>query len=71
VARHLAAAHDALRAGVPLRGYFLWSFMDNFEWAFGYSKRFGIVRVDYPTQRRIPKASFDWYRQVIAANALD
>jgi beta-glucosidase len=69
--RHLTAAHDAIRAGVPLRGYFLWSFMDNFEWAFGYSKRFGIVRVDYPTQRRIPKASFDWYRRVIAANALD
>jgi beta-glucosidase len=69
--RHLTAAHDAIRAGVPLRGYFLWSFMDNFEWAFGYSKRFGIVRVDYPTQRRIPKASFDWYRRVIAANTLD
>jgi beta-glucosidase len=49
----------------------LWSFLDNFEWAFGYAKRFGIVRVDYPTQRRIPKASFDWYRRVAAANALD
>jgi beta-glucosidase len=69
--RHLAAAHAAVEAGVPLRGYFLWSFLDNFEWAFGYAKRFGIVRVDYPTQRRIPKASFDWYRRVAAANALD
>ncbi|MCL4520992.1 MAG: family 1 glycosylhydrolase, partial [Firmicutes bacterium] len=50
---------------VDLRGYYLWSFMDNFEWAFGYSKRFGIVYLDYETQRRIPKDSAYWYRNLI------
>ena len=55
--RHLAAAADAIEAGVPLAGYFVWSLLDNFEWAEGYSKRFGIVRVDYETQRRTVKAS--------------
>ena len=64
---HLAAAHDALRAGVDLRGYFVWSLLDNFEWAEGYAKRFGIVHVDYPTQRRTLKESAHWYRRVIAA----
>ena len=58
---HLHVAHDALSAGVDLRGYFIWSLLDNFEWAEGYSKRFGIVRVDYETQRRTPKASARWY----------
>jgi beta-glucosidase len=62
---HLKAAARALAAGVPLRGYFVWSFMDNFEWAYGYTKRFGIVYTDYETQRRIPKASTRWYRRVI------
>jgi beta-glucosidase len=65
---HLNAARQAIAAGVPLRGYFLWSLMDNFEWAFGYSKRFGIVYIDYGTQARIPKSSAAWYRRVIAAN---
>jgi len=68
---HFAAAHQAIEAGVPLRGYFVWSFMDNFEWAYGYDKRFGIVHVDYPTQQRTPKASAHWYQQVIAANAVE
>jgi beta-glucosidase len=68
---HLGAAHMAIEGGVPLQGYFVWSLLDNFEWAHGYSKRFGIVYVDYPTQRRIPKASAHWYRQVIAANAVE
>lgn len=63
--RHVAAMAAALRQGVDLRGYYLWSFLDNFEWAFGYSKRFGIVYVDYPTQRRIPKDSAYWYRDLI------
>ncbi|GIG71754.1 beta-glucosidase [Planosporangium flavigriseum] len=63
---HLTAAHEALRAGVDLRGYFVWSLLDNFEWAWGYSKRFGIVYVDYTTQRRILKDSARWYRDVIA-----
>ena len=67
---HLRAAAEAIRLGVPVRGYFLWSLMDNFEWATGYSKRFGIVYVDYATQQRIPKASAQWYKGVIAANGL-
>ncbi|HEX2316914.1 MAG TPA: GH1 family beta-glucosidase [Thermomonospora sp.] len=65
---HLAAARAALDAGVDLRGYFVWSLMDNFEWSYGYSRRFGIVRVDYATQRRVWKDSAHWYRDVIAAN---
>jgi beta-glucosidase len=67
---HLRAGHDAIAAGVPLRGYFAWSLMDNFEWAHGYGKRFGLVRVDYATQRRIPKASARWYATVIRDNGL-
>lgn len=63
---YLAAAAEAIREGVNLRGYYAWSFLDNFEWAEGYSKRFGIVYVDYPTQTRIPKLSAHWYRQLIA-----
>ncbi|MFI5835793.1 GH1 family beta-glucosidase [Micromonospora sp. NPDC051300] len=62
---HLQAAHAALRAGVDLRGYFVWSLLDNFEWAEGYAKRFGLVYVDYATQRRIPKSSARWYAGVI------
>jgi beta-glucosidase len=64
---HLRASHDAIAAGVPLRGYFTWSLLDNFEWSWGYSKRFGLVHVDYATQRRIPKASARWYADVIRA----
>jgi beta-glucosidase len=67
---HLRALADAMAAGVDVRGYFVWSLMDNFEWAHGYSKRFGLTWVDYPSGRRLPKASFGWYRDVIAANAL-
>jgi beta-glucosidase len=67
---HLAAAHRAIDSGVPLAGYFVWSLMDNFEWSFGYGQRFGIVWVDYRTQRRIPKDSARWYRQVIAENGI-
>jgi beta-glucosidase len=59
---HIAAMADALEAGVDLRGYFVWSLLDNFEWADGYSKRFGLVHVDYETQRRTPKDSAIWYR---------
>jgi beta-glucosidase len=64
---HLEAALRAEAEGVDLRGYFVWSLLDNFEWAFGYTKRFGIVYVDYPTQRRIPKRSAHWYREWIKA----
>ncbi len=62
---HLRAAHAALARGVDLRGYFTWSLLDNFEWSLGYSKRFGIVHVDYETQRRTPKASARFYAEVI------
>jgi beta-glucosidase len=64
---HLAAVGDAIEDGVPVRGYFAWSLLDNFEWAEGYSKRFGLVYVDYPTLERVPKGSFYWYRDFIAA----
>ena len=63
---YLAAAGTAIQDGVNLKGYFAWSFLDNFEWAEGYSKRFGLVYVDYRTQERIPKRSAYWYRQLIA-----
>jgi beta-glucosidase len=64
---HLGAIARAVDEGVNVRGYFTWSLIDNFEWAEGYTKRFGLVHVDYPTQRRTRKDSFGWYRDVIAA----
>ena len=67
---HFMAAHRAIECGVPLAGYFVWSLIDNFEWNRGYAQRFGIVWVDYQTQRRIPKDSALWYQQVIAENGL-
>ncbi|GAB4141042.1 MAG: GH1 family beta-glucosidase [Sphingomonadales bacterium] len=67
---YLAAAAAAIEQGVDLRGYFLWSLLDNFEWAEGYAKRFGIVHVDYETLKRTPKASYHWYQSVIANNRL-
>jgi len=71
VREHLRAAERAISAGVPLRGYFLWSLMDNFEWERGYGPRFGIVRVDYRTQERTLKQSARWYREVIRANSVE
>jgi beta-glucosidase len=68
---HIAAAHRALAAGVPLGGYFVWSLLDNFEWAHGYTKRFGLYHVDYETQRRTPRDSAFWYRDVLKKNAMD
>jgi beta-glucosidase len=68
---HFTAAHRAIGVGVPLGGYFVWSLLDNFEWDRGYTQRFGIVWVDYQTQRRIPKDSALWYKRVIDANAVD
>jgi beta-glucosidase len=62
---YIAAVSDAIADGAPVKGYFVWSLLDNFEWAHGYSKRFGIVYVDYPTLDRVPKDSFYWYRDFI------
>ncbi|MFD8369841.1 GH1 family beta-glucosidase [Streptomyces sp. NPDC059688] len=62
---HLRALHAASKAGVDVRGYFVWSLMDNFEWAEGYARRFGLVHVDFMTQRRTPKASYHWFRDVL------
>ena len=67
---HFAAAKRAIDKGARLRGYFVWSLMDNFEWAEGYSKRFGIVYVDYATQERTVKDSGLWYADGIRAFAL-
>ncbi|MFJ8826652.1 GH1 family beta-glucosidase [Streptomyces sp. NPDC102467] len=65
---HLTALRAAIDKGVDVRGYYVWSLLDNFEWALGYAKRFGIVRVDYATQQRTPKDSYHWYRRLIAAH---
>ncbi len=67
---HLRATHAAMGAGVEVRGYFQWSLLDNFEWAYGYTKRFGMVHVDYVTQARTPKASALWYAAVAATGVL-
>ncbi len=67
LAAHVDAVGRALQSGVPVTGYFVWSLLDNFEWSHGYSKRFGIVYVDYPTLARVPKSSFYWYRDFIAS----
>jgi len=67
---HLIACWRAMHEGVPLKGYFVWSLLDNFEWAQGYAARFGIVRVDYKTLERLPRASARWYREVIEQNAV-
>ncbi len=64
--RHFTAAHRAIARGVDLQGYFVWSLMDNFEWGWGYTKRFGIVRVDYESQERIVKDSALWLQELIA-----
>jgi beta-glucosidase len=68
---HLRVAHKAIQMGVPLAGYFVWSLFDNFEWAFGYTQRFGIVWIDYETQERIIKDSGHWFMQVIQSNGVD
>jgi beta-glucosidase len=65
---HVGAVERAIGAGVDVRGYFAWSLLDNFEWSYGYSKRFGVIHVDYETQRRTWKDSAHWYREAISAN---
>ena len=67
---HIAATYDAIEEGVDVRGYFAWSLLDNYEWSWGYDKRFGIVRVDYETQERIVKDSGHEYAGIIAARAV-
>jgi beta-glucosidase len=68
--QHLIHAHRATAEGYPLKGYFLWSLVDNFEWAFGYTKRFGIHYVNFQTQERTPKLSAQFYADVIRRNAV-
>jgi beta-glucosidase len=64
---HIRAVADAMAAGVDVRSYLTWSLIDNFEWSEGYHQRFGLVHVDFETQRRTPKSSFAWFRDMIAA----
>jgi len=70
IRRYLEAAEDAINKGAALKGYFVWSFLDNFEWAYGYSQRFGIIHVDFNTQKRTLKRSAQMYRNIIKHNAL-
>jgi beta-glucosidase len=65
---YMTQMHRAISEGVPIRGYFLWSLLDNYEWADGYEKRFGIVYVDFTTQKRTPKLSASFYKDVIRSN---
>jgi beta-glucosidase len=67
---HVSAMHRALSDGAPVEGYFLWSLLDNFEWSYGYSKRFGIVHVDYATQVRTPRSSARWYSRLARTGRL-
>jgi beta-glucosidase len=69
--QHLIELHKAIQQGVNVKGYFIWSLMDNFEWASGFGPRFGIVRTNYDTQERTPKLSARWYAEVIKQNGVD
>ena len=71
IGSHLEAVHRAMQAGAPIKGYYAWSLLDNFEWAYGYDPRFGIVHVDYATQKRTLKDSAKWYKQTIAQGGFD
>ena len=68
---HLRAVHDAIRQGADVRGYFAWSLLDNFEWAHGFSKRFGLFHMNYETLERTPKASSRLYARVIATHGAE
>jgi beta-glucosidase len=70
LARHLRVLHSVLQKKIPVKGYFVWSLMDNFEWELGYTMRFGLVHIDYDTLKRTPKESFDWYAGVVRRNGL-
>jgi beta-glucosidase len=69
--QHIAQVSLAIQDGVDLRGYFVWSLLDNFEWGHGYTKRFGLIHVDFDTQKRTIKESGEWYKSVIASNSVD
>jgi beta-glucosidase len=71
IRRHLQQVGRAIACDIPVKGYFAWSLLDNFEWAYGYAKRFGLIYMDYQTQQRIPKSSAKWYAQIIRENAVD
>ncbi|WGD38180.1 family 1 glycosylhydrolase [Lysinibacter sp. HNR] len=71
IREHLVAVHEAIREGAQVKGYFAWSLMDNLEWTAGFGHRFGLIFVDFATQKRIPKTSFSWYRQVSTSNNLN
>lgn len=71
IKEHLKVVNEAINIGVPVKGYFVWSLLDNFEWSFGYSKRFGIVHVDLETQKRTAKSSAKWYSRAIAAQSAE
>jgi beta-glucosidase len=68
---HFAAAHRFIEEGGNLQGYYVWSLLDNFEWSFGYTKRFGIIYVDFDSLERTPKESYHWYKKVIQNNEID
>jgi beta-glucosidase len=70
VRNNLVQLRQAIADGVPVKGYFLWSFLDNYEWEDGYQRRFGIVHNDFATQRRLPKLSAEWYARVVKGNAV-
>lgn len=67
---HIAACHAAIAKGANLAGYFVWTIMDNFEWAYGYAATFGLVGIDRATLTRTPKASYDWFARIARRNAL-
>ena len=66
---HLRAVADAVDAGADVRGYYTWSLLDNFEWAEGYTQRFGLVHVDYTTLKRTPKDSYAWFQRIVRAES--
>jgi beta-glucosidase len=67
---HITAAHHAISTGVNLKGYFIWTLVDNWEWAHGFTATFGLARLDRATLARAPKASFDWFARIVRANAI-